>query len=122
MLSSPAGARFVLRGTKGNYRKMGVDPQEAALNQVTRIEDPDWGQELESAWGELSAEGEAGRAARRLQTVAGDYRKFYEGIRDTLTGKGQPLASAEDAWRVAKVLEWARESSETRREVECAWE
>src|SRR5438067_4819354 len=30
-LSAPAGARFHLRGTRGNFRKKGVDPQEAAL-------------------------------------------------------------------------------------------
>ncbi|HKF49707.1 MAG TPA: Gfo/Idh/MocA family oxidoreductase [Terracidiphilus sp.] len=121
MLSSPPGARFVVRGTKENYRKTGVDPQEAALNRVSRIEDPSWGKEPESAWGELSAESEAGPAVRRVETLAGDYRKIYEGVRDTLTGKGHAPVSAEDAWRVAKVLEWARVSSETRREVECAW-
>ena len=36
-LSAPAGARFHIRGTRGNFRKKGVDPQEAALNKITRI-------------------------------------------------------------------------------------
>ncbi len=46
-LSLPAAPRFHLRGTKGNYWKSGVDPQEAALNKITRIADPAWGQEPE---------------------------------------------------------------------------
>jgi predicted dehydrogenase len=50
-LSLPAGPRFHLRGTKGNYWKSGVDPQEAALTKITRIEGPGWGQEAAAAWG-----------------------------------------------------------------------
>ena len=52
-LSLPAAPRFHLRGTKGNYWKFGVDPQEAALNKITRIADPAWGREPEKAWGVL---------------------------------------------------------------------
>ena len=37
-LSLPAPPRFYLRGTKGSYWKSGVDPQEAALNKITRID------------------------------------------------------------------------------------
>ena len=37
-LSLPAAPRFHLRGTKGSYWKYGVDPQEAALNKITRID------------------------------------------------------------------------------------
>ena len=58
-LSLPAGPRFHLRGTKGNYWKYGMDPQEAALTKVTRIADQGWGVEAESEWGRiyLDAEG-----------------------------------------------------------------
>jgi hypothetical protein len=43
VLSSLARPRYHLRGTKGNYWKWGLDPQEAALNQITRIGDTPWG-------------------------------------------------------------------------------
>src|ERR1700722_10093686 len=36
-LASPGRPRYLLRGTKGNYWKWGLDPQEAALSQVTRV-------------------------------------------------------------------------------------
>ena len=44
-LSAPPRPRFHLRGTKGNFWKWGLDPQEAALNQATSITDPAWGKE-----------------------------------------------------------------------------
>jgi scyllo-inositol 2-dehydrogenase (NADP+) len=38
-----------------------------------------------------------------------------------LLEQAAPPVSAVEAWRVARVLEWARESSNQRREVECDW-
>lgn len=120
-LSSLPGPRFLLRGTKGNYRKFGIDPQEAALNKVTRIDDPQWGEEPQDAWGTLYAETDAGMSSRALPTVAGDYRRYYAGVRDALLGKGAPPVQALEAWRTARVLEWAQESTERRCEIACDW-
>jgi scyllo-inositol 2-dehydrogenase (NADP+) len=120
-LSSPAGPRFVVRGTRGNFRKKGVDPQEAALNKITRITAQDWGQEPASEWGMLHVDVDGGMVTRPLATKAGDYRRYYAGVRDALEGKGEAPAKALDAWRAARVLEWAQESSELRREVACDW-
>ncbi len=120
-LSSPAGSRFHLRGTRGNYRKKGVDPQEATLNKVTRIEGANWGLEPATHWGMLHVDVDGGMVTRPLETVAGDYRRYYEGVRDAVERKGPAPVSAQEAWRVARVLEWAQESSDTRREAECDW-
>jgi predicted dehydrogenase len=120
-LSSPPGPRFVMRGTRGNFRKKGVDSQEAALNKITRIAAADWGHEPATEWGMLHVDVEGGMVTRPLATLAGDYRRFYEGVRDALELKAKPPVSAGDAWRVARVLEWALESSEARREVDCDW-
>lgn len=120
-LSSPAGARFVMRGTRGNFRKKGVDAQEAALNKVTRITGDNWGQEPATEWGMLHVDVEGGMVTRPFATQAGDYRRFYAGVRDALELKSKPPVTAADAWRAARVLEWAAQSSETRCEVECNW-
>jgi scyllo-inositol 2-dehydrogenase (NADP+) len=120
-LSSPPGPRFVVRGTKGNFRKKGVDPQEAALNKITRITSEDWGKEPASEWGMLHVDVDGGMVTRPLETTPGDYRKLYAGVRDAVEGKGKPPVSAQDAWRAARVLEWAVESSESRREIACDW-
>ncbi len=120
-LSLPAGPRFHLRGTGGNYWKSGVDPQEAALAKITRIDDPEWGQEPAAAWGALNVGVDAGTISTPVRPVSGDYRRFYAGVRDALLGKAPAPVQAIDAWRVVRLLEWAAESSERRCEVTCDW-
>jgi predicted dehydrogenase len=120
-LSSLARPRFHLRGTKGNYWKQGLDPQEEALNKITRITDPSWGQEPTAKWGTLSVDVGDGTVTRPVEPVPGDYRLFYAGIRDALLGKSLAPVAALEAWRVARLLEWATESAEERREVVCDW-
>ncbi len=120
-LASPPGPRFVVRGTRGNFRKKGIDPQETALNKITKITAPDWGQEPATEWGILHVDVDGGMVTRPLATMAGDYRKYYAAVRDTLEEKQKPPVTALDAWRAARLLEWAQESSDSRREVECDW-
>jgi predicted dehydrogenase len=120
-LSAPAGARFHVRGTRGNFRKKGVDPQEAALNKITRITAGDWGQETQTEWGLLYVDVEGGMVSRPVATLPGDYRNFYAGVRDALDGQALPPVTALEAWRVARILEWARSSSEKRCEIPCDW-
>jgi len=120
-LSLPAGPRFHLRGTKGNYWKSGVDPQEAALTKIARIEDEGWGHEPAADWGTLHVGVDGSTISTPVQPVSGDYRLYYAGIRDALLGKALAPVAVVDAWRVARVLEWAAESSEKRCEIVCDW-
>jgi predicted dehydrogenase len=120
-LSSLARPRFHLRGTKGNYWKWGVDPQEAALKKITRIDDPAWGLEPAADWGTLKVDVEGSAITRPVEPVPGDYRLYYAGIRDALLGVAPAPVTTLEAWRVARLLEWARESSEQRREILCDW-
>ena len=122
LLSSLAGPRFHLRGTRGNFWKWGLDPQEEALAKITRIEDANWGQEREDRWGTLSLGAEGDPVASPVPSERGDYRRFYEGVRDAmLGGASNELATARDAWRGARILEWARQSSDERRQIDCDW-
>jgi scyllo-inositol 2-dehydrogenase (NADP+) len=120
-LSTPARPRFHLRGTKGNYIKLGLDPQEAALNQIPRIADPHWGEEPPANWGTLHVDEAGMMLTRPIKPISGDYRLFYSGVRDALLGKSPAPTSAIEAWRTARLLEWALESSTQRREIPCDW-
>ena len=120
-LSSPPGPRFHLRGSKGNYLKLGIDPQEAALNKVTRIGDGGWGHEPAANWGTSNVDVDGGMVTQPIAPIPGDYRLYYAGVRDAVLGKGPAPVAARDAWRVARLLEWAAESSEQRREIACDW-
>ena len=120
-LTLPSSPRFHLRGTKGNYWKHGLDPQEAALNKIARIDDPHWGREPEKDWGQLYMGANGAVGSHPVEPVPGDYRRYYAGIRDALLGKGPAPATAVEAWRTARLLEWAQESSDTRSEIVCDW-
>jgi predicted dehydrogenase len=121
LLSLPAAPRFHLRGTQGNYWKHGVDPQETALGKIARIDDAVWGHEPAAAWGILHVGVDGGTVSRPVETLAGDYRLYYAGIRDAIEGSGPVPVTALDAWRVARLLEWAAESAEAGREIACDW-
>jgi scyllo-inositol 2-dehydrogenase (NADP+) len=120
-LSSLARPRFHLRGRKGNYWKWGLDLQEEALGKITKIDSADWGKEPSNHWGTLCVDAEGSLVSQPVEPIAGDYRRFYAGVRDALLGNGNPPVAALDAWRAARVLEWALESSKAHRDVECDW-
>ncbi len=82
---------------------------------------PEWGKEPPDHWGTLCVDTEGSTVTRPVEPVPGDYRLFYAGVRDALLGNGNPPVRAIDAWRTARVLEWALESSKTHRDVECDW-
>jgi scyllo-inositol 2-dehydrogenase (NADP+) len=110
------GPRYVLHGTKGSFTKWGIDPQEDQLKAGMGFDSPGFGEEPETAWGELricggDAGSVAGPATRRVRTMRGDYRGFYENVRDALLGKAELEVKPEQAWRTTRVIELARESS-----------
>lgn len=120
-LSLPAGPRFHLRGAKGNYWKYGVDPQEAALNLITRIEDGPWGRVPQGEWGTLHLDVNGNSVTEPVEPLPGDYRLYYVGIRDALLGKGLVPVAPIHAWRAARLLELAMQASERRCEIPCDW-
>ena len=120
-LSSLLRPRFHLRGTRGNYWKWNVDPQEDALSKITRIPPGPWGEEPSAKWGMLSVDVEGGKVTRPVPTIPGDYRLFYAGIRDAILGKAPAPITALAAWRVARVIEWAMASSMQHRDIPCDW-
>jgi scyllo-inositol 2-dehydrogenase (NADP+) len=121
LLSALARPRFHARGIRGSYWKWGVDPQEAALHKVTRIGDQAWGEEPSANWGTRATNVDGSVVSCPVRPLAGDYRLFYAGVRDALLCQAHPPVSAVDAWRAARLLEWARESAEKRCEVRCDW-
>jgi len=121
VLSSLPRPRFHARGTEGNFLKWGLDPQEAALNKIVRIDGADWGHEPPAEWGTLATDAEGSSFSRPVPSIPGDYRRYYAGVRDAVLGLAEAPVSALSAWRVARLLEWAEESSKERSEIDCEW-
>jgi hypothetical protein len=79
--------RFHLRGTKGNYWKWGLDPQEAALNKITRIDDRPGDRNRPPIGARFSVDVDGGMVTRPVEPIPGDYRLYYAAVRDALLGK-----------------------------------
>ncbi len=111
--------RFLLHGTRGSFKKYGVDPQEGALvggAKVPRMGSGDsWLEEPKTAWGTLSVApnpADPGTLVKsEVKTLPGDYRGFYANVRDAINGVAEQAVKAEDGFRVVKLLEMARVSS-----------
>jgi scyllo-inositol 2-dehydrogenase (NADP+) len=119
MLACDAAPRFLLHGTHGSFKKYGLDPQEPALlaeAKVPPVGDPkQWLAEPESEWGTLTVApnpADPGTLTRTpVKTELGDYRNYYANVRDAINGKAPLAVQPEDAYRVIRLLEMARESS-----------
>jgi scyllo-inositol 2-dehydrogenase (NADP+) len=111
--------RFLLHGTRGSFRKYGLDPQEPALvggAEVPAEGSPEvWLQEHESAWGKLTVAPSPVTPERlvesHVKTEVGDYRGFYANVRDAILDAAQLAVTADDGFRVIRLLELARRSS-----------
>ena len=109
------GPRYLVHGTRGSFVKWGLDPQEEQLKSGMSYDSPAMGEEPETAWGELRL---CGEGTRRIPTKRGDYRGFYENVRDSLLGKAEVDVRPEQAWRTIRLIELARESSRDGRRVQ----
>jgi predicted dehydrogenase len=122
MLAAEGAPRFTVHGTHGSYLKYGVDPQEPVLvggAKPPMLGSPDpWLPEPESDWGTLTIAPDPDNPSdlRRspYPTETGDYRQFYASVRDAILGTAPLPISAEDGYRVIRLLELARISSERR--------
>ncbi|MGE5110235.1 MAG: oxidoreductase [Acidobacteriaceae bacterium] len=110
MLVSAPGARLVLQGDRGSFVKHGMDPQEEALKQGEKPHGEAWGRENEEDAGTLVL---ADGGSRRVPSFAGDYRGYYENVRDAILGKARLAVTPEQGIDVIIALELARESSRT---------
>jgi scyllo-inositol 2-dehydrogenase (NADP+) len=129
MLAADPAPQFRVHGTHGTYTKQGLDPQEAALIRGERpvsLDSPEaqtkpWLPEPESAWGTLTLATKMSEPVELSRTpypsLTGDYRIFYANVRDAIAGEAPLLVPTEDAYRVIRLLELARESSEQRRTI-----
>jgi scyllo-inositol 2-dehydrogenase (NADP+) len=124
-VAADASPRFLLHGTHGSFRKYGLDAQEAALIGGTRppvsteANPPLWFANPESEWGTLTTAADNREpiqlSKRTIPTLPGDYREFYASVRDALLGKENHAVTGQDGLRTLRILEMARQSSNTGR-------
>ena len=96
-------------GLAGAFVKDGLDPQEAALKQGGRPGQVGWGEDPRERWGRLAVGGEL----QEIETDAGAYERFYEGVVRSLTTGTPPPVDPSDSVYGLEVLEAARVSART---------
>lgn len=112
MLAADAPPRFVVRGTAGSLLKAGHDQQERRLIAGERPGLPGWGRDDDPL---LVVR--AGADAEPRAVPAGDYGRFYAGVRDAIRSGGVPPVSASEATTVMAVIEAGLEASRRGRTV-----
>jgi predicted dehydrogenase len=136
MIAANPGPRFQLHGTRGSFRKYGLDPQEPALVAGAKVPrlgsngkpEPgdDWLGESSTRWGKLFIAADPEKPGEmtnyEVETERGDYRGFYLNVRDAIRGTGKLAVTPTDGYRVIRLLELARESSESGRSIPVVFE
>jgi predicted dehydrogenase len=119
ILAYAPGPHFLVHGTKGSFVKYGMDPQEARLrgDDVPQGFDwgADWGEESEEGWGTLSL---VGQPSVKIKTDRGDYRGFYENVRDAIEKNASLEVAPEQALCTMRAVMLAHKSSREKRTVQ----
>lgn len=121
-LAAHTGARFVLHGTRGGYRKWGLDCQEDRLKAGLQP-DPDrladWGADPQVGELALWRAEEPGDVleSRPLPTLNGHYPAYYSAVCAALRGQAPNPVPPRDALAVMRLLDLGRRSAAERREL-----
>lgn len=100
--------RFNIQGTKAQFVKQGVDPQEQQLKDGLNPNLIEFGQENESLYGTLYTES----SNKTIATEVGNYGQYYTEIAQAITTKAPLPVSANDGVQVMKIIELALLSSQ----------
>ena len=110
---------YILLGESGAFVKHGMDVQEAALNAgKSPCETEIWGGEPPELWGTINTEIGGLHFVGKIESETGDYRKFYENVRDAIHGKSELNVTATQAMNTIKIIEAAMKSHREKRTVE----
>jgi predicted dehydrogenase len=102
--------RFAAHGDKGSFVKQGLDRQEDALKAGRTPGDAGWGEDDGEALLTVAGEGDS-LASGPLVLEAGDYRRFYGGVRDAIAGTGVNPVTGEEALTVMRLIELGMKSA-----------
>jgi predicted dehydrogenase len=95
--------RFAAHGTRGSFLKYGMDCQEDALKAGRTPGDEGWGEDDGAVRLTVAGEGDTTHA-EQVTLRAGDYRRFYMGVRDAIAGTGANPVPGEQALDVMKLI------------------
>ena len=104
---------FIVHGTRGSFIKSRADIQETALLANEKPNLTAWGTEPDQEQGLLHTEIDGKIIREKIPTLQGNYYHYYNDVYQAITTGSAPAVSAQDGINVMKLIEAARESSET---------
>jgi predicted dehydrogenase len=113
LLVRELGPRYVLHGTRGTFRKPGIDIQEDQLKAGMTPLAPGFGREPDALRGELVAE-VGGQTFRGIvESVPGNWLPFYESVYAAIREGGSIAVKPEEVLGQLRLIELAFESART---------
>ena len=103
--------RFNIQGTKAQFVKQGLDPQEQQLKDGLNPNLIEFGQENESLYGTLFSES----SHKTVATEMGNYGQYYTEIAQAINTNTPLPVNANDGVQVMKIIELALLSSQCER-------
>lgn len=104
------GLRFAVHGTRASYIKHGLDVQEDQSKAGLRPDDAAWG--IDPVAGTTTRKTDPGALdVITVETLRGDARAFYAGVRDALHGTAPNPVPPSEALNVMRVIDAACVSS-----------
>lgn len=95
--------RFAVHGSRGSFVKLGTDPQEGVLRAGGAVGGADWG--VDTRPGVLTVVAGERTVVREVEPERGDWRRFYEGVRDAVWGVGENPVRGEEGVEVGLWVE-----------------
>lgn len=111
------GPRYVAHGTEGSFVKYGIDPQEQALKEGRLPGSPGWGADPKELWGKLNTSVGRLHVEGQVETIPGNYMKYYENIYGAIRNGVSLDVKPEQAAQVIRMIEICYQSNSEKRSV-----
>jgi scyllo-inositol 2-dehydrogenase (NADP+) len=112
------GPRYILHGTEGSFIQYGIDSQEEALKNGEIPGSPGWGQGAPDTWGRLNTTLNGLHTRGRVETIPGNYLKFYDNVYSAIREQKELAVKPEESMKVIELIELCYESNRLRKAIQ----
>jgi len=111
------GPRYTIHGVQGSFVKFGIDPQEQDLKDGKLPNVKGWGKEDEQWWGKINSTINGVDVEKKIETLSGDYTKFYDNVFDAIRNNKPLSVKPEEAKEVIRLIEVCYESNKLKKAI-----
>jgi predicted dehydrogenase len=111
------GPQFIVHGTEGSFVKKATDPQEEMLKLNRLPDEPGWGSEPPQDWGKLNTNLNGIHFEGKLETIPGNYAKFYSNLYEAIRNGGKMMVQPEEALMTIRILETCLNSNKEQKTI-----